>query len=169
MTLPAATPARKYIRSSRRFLLASMTLLGAIAHAKADPRIDSETASAYADPSGPGAVIDKPLASAAVVEQQGIASWYGRAWRGRRTASGQRFDERLLTAASLSLPLATRARVTNLQNGRFVDVIVNDRGPYAAGRIIDLSAGAAAVLGMLHSGTAQVAIRALLAPVRAAG
>ena len=90
-----------------------------------------------------------------------MASWYGRHWRGRKTASGQRYDERLLTAASRSLPLPTRARVTNLQNGRSVDVIVNDRGPYVGNRIIDLSARAAEVLGITRVGLAHVEITAL--------
>lgn len=103
--------------------------------------------------------------SAANLDQFGVASWYGRHWRGRRTASGRRFDERRLTAASLSLPLATRARVTNLRNGRSVDVLVNDRGPYIGGRIIDLSARAAQLLGMTRNGLAFVAITALPSPV----
>ena len=101
----------------------------------------------------------------AVVEQQGVASWYGRQWRGRRTASGTRFDERALTAAHLWLPFATRARVTNLANGRSVEVIVTDRGPYHDGRIIDLSARAAAELGMTQQGIAPVAITAQLPPL----
>ena len=73
------------------------------------------------------------------------------------------FDERQLTAASLVLPLATRARVTNLQNGRSVDVLVNDRGPYAGNRVMDLSERAATMLGMTKSGLAQVVIRVHLA------
>jgi rare lipoprotein A len=98
-----------------------------------------------------------------VVQQAGVASWYGRHWRGRKTASGMIFDERQLTAASLVLPLATRARVTNLQNGRSVDVLVNDRGPYASNRVMDLSERAAALLGITKSGLGQVVIRAHLA------
>jgi len=98
-----------------------------------------------------------------VVQQAGLASWYGRHWRGRKTASGMVFDERQLTAASLVLPLATRARVTNLQNGRSVDVLVNDRGPYAGNRVMDLSERAATMLGMTKSGLAQVVIRVHLA------
>jgi rare lipoprotein A len=98
-----------------------------------------------------------------VVQQAGLASWYGRHWRGRKTASGMIFDERQLTAASLVLPLATRARVTNLQNGRSVDVLVNDRGPYAGNRVMDLSARAAAMLGITKAGLATVVIKARLA------
>ena len=72
-----------------------------------------------------------------------------------------------MTAASLSLPFAARARVTNLHNGRSVDVVVNDRGPYVDGRVMDLSERAAVQLGMTRTGTAPVSIRALLIPTRA--
>ena len=78
------------------------------------------------------------------------------------------FDERQLTAASLVLPLASRARVTNVQNGRSVDVLVNDRGPYAGNRVMDLSERAATALGMTKTGLAQVVIRARLAQAGAA-
>jgi len=139
-------------------------LTGTIPDAKADPRIDYGTVSAVAVQV---AALNK--APDGTVEQQGVASWYGRHWRGRKTASGVRFDERLLTAASLALPLATRARVTNLQNGRSVDVVVNDRGPYAGNRVMDLSQKAALALGMTQSGLAQVVIRAQIGPIRIRG
>lgn len=128
-----------------------------------DAQPDIEMAAAA--PAAPGPTTFS--CSAANLDQQGVASWYGRHWRGRRTASGRRFDERRLTAASLSLPLATRARVTNLRNGRSVDVLVNDRGPYIGGRIIDLSARAAQLLGMTRTGLAHVAVTALPAPAAA--
>ena len=134
-----------------------MSVLAAAA-AQADPRIDAETGAAI--PPDPSTY----TCSAENLDQRGVASWYGRHWRGRRTASGRRFDERHLTAASRSLPLASRARVTNLRNGRSVDVLVNDRGPYVGGRIIDLSARAAQLLGMTRTGLAYVAITALPAP-----
>ena len=127
--------------------------LGTDGVAQADPRIDQDTAAALTLATHP-----------ALVEQEGVASWYGRHWRGRKTASGRVFDERRLTAASLTLPLNCRARVMNLQNGRAVDVLVNDRGPYVAGRVMDLSQRAAAVLGMNRTGLASVAIVAVLAP-----
>jgi rare lipoprotein A (peptidoglycan hydrolase) len=133
--------------------MAGLCWFAAAPVAQADPRIDQDTAAALSVATHP-----------AVVEQEGVASWYGRHWRGRRTASGRVFDERRLTAASLTLPLNCRARVMNLQNGRSVDVLVNDRGPYVAGRVMDLSQRAAAVLGMNHSGLAPVAIVALLTP-----
>jgi len=135
-----------------------------IADAKADPRIDQATVPAVAQQVA--ALYKGPDGT---VEQQGVASWYGRHWRGRKTASGARFDERLLTAASLALPLATHARVTNLQNGRSVDVVVNDRGPYAGDRVMDLSQKAAVALGMTQSGLAQVVIRAQIGPSQIRG
>jgi rare lipoprotein A (peptidoglycan hydrolase) len=136
---------------------AVLTWLIGLGQAHADPRIDPET--------GPAMI----TSAGALIQQEGVASWYGRPWRGRRTANGQRFDERLLTAASLSLPFAVHAHVINLENGRSVDVVVNDRGPYHQGRIIDLSARAAGLLGMTRSGTAQVAISVLLLPSQPTG
>ena len=88
----------------------------------------------------------------------GVASWYGGSLNGRRTASGARFNQEGLTAAHRSLPFGTRVRVTNLESGRSVIVTITDRGPYARGRIIDVSRGAARRLGMLHTGTARVQI-----------
>jgi len=91
----------------------------------------------------------------------GLASWYGEAFHGRRTASGERFDQHGLTAASLSLPIGARARVTNLDNGRSVVVRINDRGPYVRRRVLDLSYAAARALGMVRRGTARVHIEVL--------
>jgi rare lipoprotein A len=91
-------------------------------------------------------------------EQVGIASWYGGRHQGRLTASGEPFDEAKLTAAHRSLPLDTKARITNLENGRSVEVTVNDRGPYIEGRVIDLSTRAARALGMEKDGLALVHI-----------
>jgi rare lipoprotein A len=86
----------------------------------------------------------------------GTASWYGDVHHGRRTASGEVFDMHGLTAAHRALPLGTRVRVTNLRNGRSVDVRINDRGPFVAGRIIDLSRAAAAALDGLDAGVFPV-------------
>lgn len=88
----------------------------------------------------------------------GVASWYGEHWQGRKTASGTRFDVRKLTAAHRSLPLNTRVRVTNIENGKSVIVRINDRGPYVDGRIIDLSTAAARRLGMIKEGVVPVQI-----------
>ncbi|HYE00559.1 MAG TPA: septal ring lytic transglycosylase RlpA family protein [Alphaproteobacteria bacterium] len=92
--------------------------------------------------------------------QEGEASYYGPGFHGRKTASGERFDQNAPTAASRDLPLGTRATVQNLENGREVEVRINDRGPYAQGRIIDLSKGAAQQLGMTKDGEAQVRVEA---------
>lgn len=88
----------------------------------------------------------------------GIASFYGDEFRGRITASGERYDPTKLTAAHRSYPFGTRLHVTNLSNGKSVIVRINDRGPYVAGRTIDVSARAARELDMLVQGTTQVSI-----------
>ena len=88
----------------------------------------------------------------------GKASWYGAKHHGKRTASGERFDQHALTAAHRSLPFGTRVKVTNLNNQRSVTVRINDRGPYSRGRIIDLSRRAATDLDMLRAGVAPVRI-----------
>jgi hypothetical protein len=88
----------------------------------------------------------------------GMASWYGPGFHGRRSANGSRFNMYDLTAAHRSLPFGSRVRVTNRKNGRSVVVKITDRGPYAHGRLIDLSKAAAQAIGMLGSGTAPVAL-----------
>jgi rare lipoprotein A len=81
-------------------------------------------------------------------QEVGIASWYGPGFQGKRTANGERFDTRALTAAHKTLPFGTRVRVKSLADGKEVVVRINDRGPFIAGRIIDLSRAAAQALGM---------------------
>lgn len=90
--------------------------------------------------------------------QEGKASWYGPNFAGRPTANGEIFDPRGLTAAHRTLPFGTRVRVVNLETGRSVIVRINDRGPFAHGRIIDLSRAAAEAVGLIASGVAQVRI-----------
>ncbi|MFS2127254.1 septal ring lytic transglycosylase RlpA family protein [Pseudomonas sp. Pseusp97] len=92
---------------------------------------------------------------------EGTASYYGKAHHGKRTASGERFNQNALTAAHRTLPFGTRVKVTNLDNGRSVVVRINDRGPFGRGRIIDLSRAAAEQLNMLRSGTAPVRLEGL--------
>jgi len=92
---------------------------------------------------------------------RGLASWYGKKFHGRRTSSGETYDMYAMTAAHKTLPLPTWVRVTNLDNGKSVVVKVNDRGPFHAGRIIDLSYAAASKLGVLARGTAPVEVIAL--------
>jgi rare lipoprotein A len=91
----------------------------------------------------------------------GNASWYGRRHHGKRTASGEVYDQNALTAAHPSLPFGTRLKVTNLDNGKSVVVRVNDRGPFVRGRIIDVSWAAARALGLLADGVAKVRIETL--------
>ena len=93
-------------------------------------------------------------------QQEGMASVYSKDFDGKRTASGERYDSRALTAAHRTLPLGTQIRVTNLDNGKSVRVRVNDRGPHVGGRIVDLSSSAAAALGF-STGVARVRIEIL--------
>ncbi|MEA5514463.1 septal ring lytic transglycosylase RlpA family protein [Nodularia sp. UHCC 0506] len=92
---------------------------------------------------------------------RGIASFYGRGFAGRPTATGERFNPEAMTAAHRSLPFGTRVRVTNTRNGRSVVVRINDRGPFIRGRVIDVSTGAARAIGMINSGIAPVKIEVL--------
>jgi len=93
--------------------------------------------------------------------QTGIASWYGPGFHGKATASGAIYDQNELTAAHQTLPLGTRVMVTNLQNGAALEVTINDRGPFAKGRILDLSYGAAQTLGAVEPGTIPVRIEVI--------
>jgi peptidoglycan lytic transglycosylase len=94
----------------------------------------------------------------------GTASWYGPGFHGKKTASGEIYDQNKLTAAHKTVPLGSKARVTNLDNGNSVEVEINDRGPFVEGRIIDLSRAAAGVLGLVESGTAPVRVELITDP-----
>jgi rare lipoprotein A (peptidoglycan hydrolase) len=119
-------------------LISALTLLGALP-ARADlSSVDDSPAPAF-----------------------GKASYYGRGFAGRKTASGAIFYPDRLTAAHRFLPLGTKVRVTNLHNGQSVLVTINDRGPYIRGRHIDLSLGAARAIGMLGRGVAEVVMQVL--------
>ena len=100
---------------------------------------------------------------AADYDRTGKASWYGQRYHGRTTASGSRFDMNAMTAAHRSLPFGTRVRVTNLANRRSVVLTINDRGPYAGGRIIDVSRRAAEILGMVRKGVVRVRVHTVAA------
>src|SRR5262245_2243560 len=93
--------------------------------------------------------------------QEGVASWYGPGFHGKRTANGEIYDQYELTAAHQSLPLGTRVMVTSLTNGRGVEVRINDRGPFVGGRIVDLSYAAARVIGMVGPGTMPVRLEVI--------
>ncbi len=102
-----------------------------------------------------------PMKDAAGYHARGVASWYGRQFRGRFTSDGERYNMYAMTAAHKTLPLPSYARVLDLSNGRSVIVRINDRGPFLENRLIDLSYAAAAKLGMLGTGTAPVEVDGL--------
>jgi rare lipoprotein A len=113
------------------------------------------SAAAALTPAGaePGKDTGKDMATRV---QNGQASWYGPGFHGRRTASGETFNTNDLTAAHRTLPFGTRVRVVNERNGQSVVVRINDRGPYAHGRVIDLSRASARALGISGVGTVAV-------------
>jgi rare lipoprotein A len=113
----------------------------------------------------PAAKVAPPIADNRV-SQTGIASWYGPGFHGKATASGEIYDQNELTAAHQTLPLGSKVMVTNLENGSATEVLVNDRGPFAKNRIIDLSYAAAQSLKMVGPGTALVRIDVLGSPAR---
>jgi rare lipoprotein A len=94
-------------------------------------------------------------------DRTGVASWYGSDFHGRRTANGETYDMRAMTAAHTTLPMPTIVRVTNLENGRSIVVRVNDRGPFVDDRIIDLSRAGARELGFENQGLARVRVTVL--------
>ena len=103
----------------------------------------------------------KPSKTLVVSTSTGEASWYGPGFFGNRTANGELFKRGTMTAAHRTLPFGTKVRVTNLRNGRETVVRINDRGPFAGDRVIDLAHGAAHHLGLVSSGIAQVRLEVL--------
>ena len=93
------------------------------------------------------------------IEDRGVASWYGESLHGRQAANGELFDMEALTAAHRTLPLGSVVRVVNLANGKHLHVRITDRGPYVNNRILDLSRGAAAWLGMMEGGLSVVRVQ----------
>ncbi len=140
----------------RALAAAALLLVAACAHAPSAP-----------PPAPPPQPSSEPRAEAppapepAPRGQIGTASYYGRRFQGRRTASGERYDTRRLTCAHPTAPFGARLRVTELEGGRSVVVRVNDRGPFARGRIVDLSLAAARELGILQRGVARVRVERL--------
>ncbi len=109
--------------------------------------------------------VTTPLAPARIgTTETGVASWYGFPYHGRRAASGEVYDMQQLTAAHRTLPFQTWIEVTNLSNGKQVDVRINDRGPFVKGRIVDLSQAAARDIDMLRAGTARVRLKVITPP-----
>ena len=103
----------------------------------------------------------QPIPDAQGFKERGVASWYGSDFHGRKTSSGEIYDMYAMTAAHKTLPLGTYVRVRNLHNGKTIDVRINDRGPFVAGRIIDLSYTGAKQLEIVGPGTAPVEVIAL--------
>ena len=114
---------------------------------------DSGDYSSKQKPQEQGSATDKP-----VHKEVGEASWYGPGFHGKETSSGETFDQKDMTAAHPTLPMGTMAKVTNLDNGKKVDVRINDRGPFKGDRAIDLSSAAANKIDMKKDGTTQVKI-----------
>lgn len=108
-----------------------------------------------------------PLPSSEGFVEEGIASWYGRGFHGRKTSNGETYDMYARTAAHKLLPLGTRVRVTRLDDGRSVLARINDRGPFVEGRIIDLSYALARDLGIVGTGTTRVRVEAISGPAGA--
>ena len=102
-----------------------------------------------------------PTPPAAPLSQEGVASWYGPGFHGKKTTSGTVYDQYAMTAAHQTLPLGSNVRVTNLANGKTVTVLINDRGPFVKGRVIDLSYAAAEAVDMIGPGTAPVRVDVL--------
>ena len=114
----------------------------------------------------PPSRVSLPPSSDERIAQTGIASWYGPGFHGKATASGVIYNQNDLTAAHQTLPLGTRVMVTNLENGRATELLINDRGPFAKGRIIDLSYAAGEALGMIGPGTIPVRLEVIDSPYR---
>jgi rare lipoprotein A len=104
------------------------------------------------------------LREARAFRERGTASWYGKKFHGRKTSNGEVYDMYAMTGAHKTLPFGTYVRVNNLNNGKTVDIRINDRGPFVRGRIIDLSYRAAKEIGLVGPGTAPVEIVALGIP-----
>ena len=150
--------------SERRFCLLTMCLalllcqgcamLQRPSDIAAPTEAPAQPAPSQPEPSQPTAKKSPPVP--ATLPQTGEASWYGPQHQGKQTASGTAYDQAALTAAHRSLPFGSKVKVTNLANGKSVEVEITDRGPFADNRIIDLSQAAAKALDMIESGTAKV-------------
>ena len=156
--MPACGPRSR--PSSRLFAALACAMLFACAQPERAPEPAPRT---------PAPTVPPPLAppssgdTAISTQQRGRISMYGNDFAGRKTASGEPFDPTALTMAHRTLPFGTRVRVTNLENQRSVEVVVNDRGPFVSGRIADLSEAAARRIGMVADGVVE-ALLSILQP-----
>jgi rare lipoprotein A (peptidoglycan hydrolase) len=157
--LHAVVPAGRYLNQIGSSLVVFATLTAIVLAGCSSGNVQPRTSSNYHSRARVGSrgkawtPGEPPLGSSRIV-----ASWYGPGYKGRRTANGEDFDPSGFTAASKTLPIGSIVRVTNLQNGRWVDVRINDRGPVAPGRSIDLSTAAAQSIGLTKSGVARVKV-----------
>ena len=148
------------MKSSISALLAAFITTLALAQTPAPAASPAPAAVAAPAPAAAPAAEQKAVApSSAGDVTTGKAAWYGKKFNGRKTASGQRFNAGLLTAASNTLPFGTLVKVTNIKNKKSVTVRINDRGPKQVDRIIDVTRAAAARLGMLKGGVAEVELK----------
>lgn len=163
------------LRNSATQAIAALGLIGLMSAApvqavQLDPMLQTSAPAPLADVAEVVADLVDPVATSlpAPVREtyrhigQGEASYYGHELAGNRTASGERFNPRAMTAAHRTLPMGTRLRVTNRANGRSVIVRINDRGPFVGRRIIDVSLGAAEQIRMVRSGKAMVTLERLI-------
>lgn len=154
---------RRLARTSRRYVPGRAAILGmaliAAGCTSMGPTFPQTSHSYYVPQYRPPAGTGRESGGRVVT-----ASWYGSEFAGHHTASGERFNPNEMTAASKTLPIGSRVRVTNPRNGKSVVVRINDRGPYVHGRSIDLSRKAAQKLGITHRGVARVKIKKLRTP-----
>jgi hypothetical protein len=157
-TVVPAGRCRSYLNQIGSSLVVFATLTAIVLAGCSSGNVQSRTSSNYHSQTRVGSrgkawTGEPPLGSSRIV-----ASWYGPGYKGRRTANGEGFDPSGFTAASKTLPIGSIVRVTNLQNGRWVNVRINDRGPMTPGRSIDLSTAAAQRIGLTKSGVARVKV-----------
>jgi len=154
-----ATSARAVLPSEPRTGNPSIDQSPTHAFPREIPPITTIPSSPETDEAPPLAPIPAP--SQPTLVETGLGSWYGRRFHGKLTANGEVFDPEKFTAAHRTLPWGSRVKVTNLTNGKSVEVRINDRGPFGKGRIIDVSRAAAKVLGMVGSGITTVRVERL--------
>jgi rare lipoprotein A len=133
------------------------------------PAQTPEATTPAAPPSGPPPATERQPAVPDAYVEEGVASWYGLPFHGRRTSNGEVYDMHEFTAAHRTLPFGAVVRVTNLRNGKQTEVRINDRGPFVANRVIDLSLSAAQAIEMVGPGTAPVRLEVLAGPSLQAG
>jgi rare lipoprotein A len=161
----SANPAGKSSTRFNGFALVTLSLTLGLTASASDPgpqvKVKSQTDPGTKLHAEPGSPSTQPLAKTRRWYQVGLASWYGKYFHGKKTATGESFDMNGLTCAHRSLPLGSWIRVTNLRNRRSIFVRVNDRGPLLDDRIVDLSYGAAKAVGLEGRGLGRVKLEPL--------